>query len=104
MGVLLDKKKKDILVEYGFTQDIFIHTHYWNNFTINSLYNLYVEISLEKREIDFMIEYECGGTISSDTETIPEFEDDFDLIAWLDKIITEELESSKRVYDIGKED
>ena len=105
MGILLDKKKKHFLIELGFTQDMYtsnndVHIKYWNNFTINSLYDLYVEISLEKREIDFMVEYECGGTISSDTEKIPKFEDEFDLVTWLDETITEKLDSAKRVYNL----
>ena len=86
MGVLL--QKKDFLEEVGFKKE---NDYYWNKFTINDLYDLYVEVNLDKKELLMMIEYECGGEITSYNEFFYSIETESELLEWLDEEITDEI-------------
>lgn len=100
MGILKQSKSEHFLEEYGFSYDPWNCTYY-TNFTINETYVLFVEINLAAKEIDFLTEYECGGTIYKDTDIIPsDIDSKEDLIDFLDNIITERLESEKRAWGV----
>lgn len=88
MGVLLDKPKQDFLEEVGFEKE---NDYYWNKFTINDLYDLYVEVNLNKKELMMMVEYECGGEITSCTDSFIYIETESELLEWLDEQITDEI-------------
>lgn len=98
MGILRQHKVTPFLEEYGFSYDPWNCTYY-TNFTINETYVLFVEINLSAREIEFLTEYECGGTISKDTDIIPsDVNSKEELIDFLDDVITERLEREKRAW------
>ena len=104
MGILLNKKEKDFLEKVGFIKE---ENYYWNKFPINNLYDLYVEVNLNKKEVELMVEYECGGEITSEIELIPDSFDDYlndydtdfetSLITWLDEIITDMVDRWKEM-------
>jgi len=103
MGYILnDKHKKDhYLLKYGFE---------WDNSPVagnkpafergyshhDTLEFAYVSVNLEDKLINIYNEYDCGGLLWEQEDTIPDnidIDDEQEFITWLDNYVTETLDN-----------
>ena len=99
MGIILSKQKDiNYLEKYGFHKEKrncigTCENCYEKSIPIHDgLYYIWIAIDIEHNEIHYYVEYNCGGEIKRNVESIPEdisINDETAFMEWLDKNATD---------------